>query len=412
MKDASKSQNITMLFHPESDSVIDLDTLKSRVKELDGITERTAEQNTELAAHYAAWAVTLYNTGEEDEEGDLDDIQELLQKAETLYTNILRQADSPDTRQQLGNVYLEWGVILNDYDEMTDAIDAYKKAIQTLKPLSEQGDGDAKYDIAGLNLNLGIAYRELGELDEAKASLDEAFTGYRAVEKICASDTRLYMAIVSVQQGNVLHEMNEPLESVVDAYNRAMRLYVEVIEDLSRPDLERDLASVLIDRSVAVYENWAGTKFENEEKRKQAVDEVLLDIRRGVDLLEKHRGTDDDPHDLFYAVSLLGRVLCDAEYFDEAKLVLDRAIEEIEGADNQEEFLLMQTAMAYATRAIVQIGLGNKEKSEQDCMKGSELINQFLQAEGEDDDEDVQELKLQFQAMLEALAETEDAEQG
>ncbi|MCL2004900.1 MAG: hypothetical protein FWG73_01940 [Planctomycetaceae bacterium] len=388
----------------KDDEDVDLDELEKRVGQLEKISPKTQEQNSELAAHYAAWAVTLYNN----DEGELEDILELFAKAEEIYKTSLEQDDIHETRRQLGNVYLEWGVVHNEYGELPSAVEAYDKAIKVLKPVSDSGDGEAKYDIAGIKLNLGIAYSELGMLDEAKASLDEAFIEYRAIEKISALDTRLYMAVVSVQQGNILHEMGDKLDNIVDAYNRAMRLYVEVIEDQNQIELERDLANVLIDRSTVIYEDWANKKFESAKERMQVVDDVLLDIDRSIQLLEKQQQGGDEiiRYDLFHAVALQGRVLCDAEYFEQAKEVLDRAIEEFADLVEEEDAVMMQMAMAYATRAIVQMGLGHRDLSEQDCLKGSELINQFLQSDG--GDAEVQELKQQFQAMLEALAEVEE----
>jgi ElaB/YqjD/DUF883 family membrane-anchored ribosome-binding protein len=60
-------------------------------------------------------------------------------------------------------------------------------------------------------------------------------------------------------------------------------------------------------------------------------------------------------------------------------------------------------AMAYADRAVVHLGLGNGDLSRQDCQKGSELIDKLLQSSESDDDEAIQELKEQFQTLLEQL---------
>ena len=393
---AAGAAGLASVFAHEHQENVDLDAVKSRVAELENISSRTLEQNDELAALYAVWADALYDL----EEAGLDEIVELFGKAEAIFKATLAQGDDSETRRQLGNAYLSWGVVYNGFGDLESAAATYQKAIDTLKPLDDSGDGEAKYDIAGIKLNLGIACRELGELEKAKTYLDESFLAYRAVEKICYDDTRFYMATVSVQQGNLLHEMGESLESVVDAYNRAMRLYVEVIEDRQQVELERELANVLLDRSMVTYEHWTNQKFECGEERKKVIDDVLLDISRGIELLEKqyNEGNEVARYDLYHAVSLYGRALCDAEYFDRALVSLDRAINEFASLCEEGDAFLMQMAMAYYTRAIAYLGLGKQDLSEQDCQKGSELVNNLSQEDS--DDEEIQDLKKQFQTLL------------
>ena len=376
-----------------------LDDIKNRIAELENLTARTHEQNHELAVHYTAWATYLYDS----EEGDWESIALFFGKAETLLITLLEQEDDDEIRQHLSNVYLEWGGALYGFGDTESAVGIYQKAVDVLRPLDEAGNGEAKYDMAGLKLNLGIGYRELGELQKAKTYLDESFLDYRAVEKISDDDTRVYMATVSVQQGNLLHELGEPLEAVVDAYNRAMRLYVEVIEDQGQIVLERELANVLIDRSLVTYEHWLGKKFESEEEQKSIIDNVLLDISRGIELLEKQYREGNEParHCLFHAVALQGKVMCDVENFADAKLVLDRAEHDFADLCEEDDAFMMQLAMVYATRAIALMGLGDKESGERDCLKGSELVNRLLQSN--DSDAEIQELRQQFQTLLKQL---------
>ena len=390
---------LASVFTHEHVAGVDLDAVKNRVAELEKSASRTLEQNDELAALYASWAIVLADNG-----GNLDEIVGLFGKAEAILIATLAQGDDADVRQQLGNVYLEWAVTLNGHDDLPAAIDFYQKAISTLKSLDEAGNGDAKYDIAGIKLNLGIAYRELGELEKAKACLDESFLLYRAVEKICDDDTRFFMATVSIQQGNILHEMGEELGQVVDAYNRAMRLFVEVIEDQQETALERDLANVLLDRCMVTYEHWLDQEFESEVERNKVIEEVLVGINQGIGLLEKQcsEGNALARYDLFHGIALQGKVLCDAEQYAEAKQSLDRAIGEF--ADLCGEYAdecLMQMTMVYANRAVVNLALGDKATCEQDCQKGSELIDKLLQVDSED--EEMLEFKQQFQSLLEQL---------
>jgi len=381
---------------------IDLDALRSRVAELEYSSSRTLEQNDELAALYSVWAAVLCGEG-----ADLDEVSSMFGKAEAVLQATLPQGDDAEVRRQLGGVYLAWAVAFNEYDELHAAIDYYQKAIDVLKPLDDSGDGEAKYETAGIKLNLGIVYRELGEYEKARTTLDESFLAYRAVEKIGVFyDTRFYMAKVSIQQGNLLYEMGETLDSVVDAYNRAMRLYVEVIEDEGRLELERDLANVLLDRCMVTYEDCLDQKFDSEEEQDKAISNVLIDIDRALELLEKQHkdGNEAARYDLFHGVTLQGKVLCVASRYDEAQKILDRAIGEFADlCKDEDDLFLMQMAMAYADRAIVHLGLGNGDLSRQDSQTGSELIDKLLQS-ADSDDEAIQELKEQFQTLLEQLS--------
>jgi len=385
----------------ESLESVDLEALKSRVAELENTPSRTLEQNDELAAMYSIWAALLCGEG-----ADFDEANGLFGKAEALLKATLAQGDDAEARRQLGGIHLAWGIALNEYDSLDAAVDRYQQAIDVLKPLDDAGDGEAKYEIAGIKLNLGIVYRELGEYEQARATLDEAFLAYRAVEKIgVIFDTRFYMAKVSIQQGNLLYEMGETLDKVVDAYNRAMRMYVEVIEDDGRTELERDLANVLMDRCMVTYEDCMDQKFDSDEARNAVIENVLLDIGRGLELLEKQCaiGNEAARFDMFHGLTLQGRVLCTIAKYAEAQASLDRVISEFADlCEGEDDVFLMQMAMAYADRAVVHLGLGNTELSKQDCQKGSELIDQLLQ-EADHDDEAIQELKQQFQTLLDQL---------
>ena len=379
---------------------IDMDALKSQVARLETSPTRTLEENEELATAYVIWAAVLSADGAE-----LDEICALYGKAEGILKAVLAQGEDAEVRRQLGGVYLAWGVALNDYDDLDVAIDRYQQTIDVLKPLDDSGDGEAKYEIAGTKLNLGVLYRDLGEYEKARTVLDEAFLTYRAVEKIgVLYDTRYFMAKVSVQQGNLLAEMGESLDKITDAYNRAMRLYVEVIEDENRPELERDLANVLMDRCLATFEDCLNQKFDSETERDKVIDGVLIDIGRGVELLEKqyHDGNEHALFDLFHGLALQGRVLCDTAKYAEAQKVLDRVVSEFSDlCDDDDDVFLMQMAMVYNNRAVVHLGLRNEGLSKQDCQKGSELVNKLLQADS--DDEAIQELQQKFQALLKQL---------
>ncbi|MDR0521078.1 MAG: hypothetical protein LBH00_04390 [Planctomycetaceae bacterium] len=386
--------------HPHRSESADLETVKSRIAELEKIPNCSLEQTDELADLYNIWAAERAAAGAE-----IGELTPIFDKAEAVLQNALKFGDDEQLRRQLGNVMLNRAVVQQDLGHPEAAADSYKKVLAILKPLDDAGDGEAKLDVAGAKLNLGIIYRDLDRFEEAKTVFDESFLTFRAVEKIGVFDTRYYMAKVSVQQGGVLAEMGEPLEQITDAYNRAMRLYVEVIEDLQQVELERDLANVLLDRCREIHEDWLVREFPSDDERDQRIADVILDVRRGIELLEKQcqAGNKEARYDLLDAVALQGRILCDASKYDEAKHALDRAINEFADLlQENDDVVLMQTAMVYANRAVVQIGLGDKEASKQDCQKGSELINTLIQS-GSHEDNDIRDLKEQFQALIEQL---------
>ncbi|MCL2743032.1 MAG: hypothetical protein FWE67_04200 [Planctomycetaceae bacterium] len=322
--------------------------------ELNNVRNKIAElekdgKSAELAALYAGAAVLQFESG-----GELNDIVAEFNKAEVILIDLLAENEDVEIRRALGNVYLQRAVAYNDYDDYEAALESYGDAVKTLKPLDDAGDGEAKYDIAGIKLNRGTIKHEIGGFEEAKTDFDEAFTAFRAVEKISELDTRYFMAKVSVAQGHLFRDMVEPIDKVVDAYNRAMRLFVELIEggDLT---LERELANALIGRCNAYYEEYKEGEFESEEKHSAKIEDVLLDIRRAIGILQRivDEGDESDSAkaDLFYPVSTEGSILFDLERFEEAKSVYDGIIKNFsEFAEEEDPVLLNHYASAHESR--------------------------------------------------------------
>ena len=220
-----------------------------------------------------------------------------------------------DIARLIGLSYLSRAVTLNDLDEKEEAVKEYDNALAVLAPLDAAGDGEAKYDVAGIKLNQGTIYHELGDLDKAAKLLDESFMEFRALEKISELDTRFYMGKVSVAMGNLLRDQEAPLEKIVDAYDRAMRLFVELI-DAGEIQRELDLANALIAKCLAKHE--AGQE-----------EGVLIDIQRGIEILEKQNNEENEAafYDLFVTLLMYSDLLADLEKFDDALSVLSDAVE-------------------------------------------------------------------------------------
>jgi tetratricopeptide (TPR) repeat protein len=358
---------------------IDLDAVTTRIAELEKIGNRTLEQNDELSELYSNWAKALY-----DEDAELNEITDLFGKAEEVLQKTLALGDDTEIRRRLGGVYLDRAVARNDYDEIEAALEDYNLAFDTLKPLDDAGDGEAKYDIAGVRLNRGIIYHESGEYEQAKEELGESLLAFRAVEKIGVFDTRLYMAKVSVQQGNLLRDMEEPLDKIVDAYNRAMRLFVEVIEDGQQLELERDLANVLLDRCTAIYEDINGKEFDTDLERINKIGDVLIDIGRGIEILERQTesGNTEAHYNLFNAFALQGMVLLDIEKYAEAKQSFDHIVSEFADlAEEDDPSLLNHFAGAYENRGFCAMNLGDLKASMDDFNEAIKLREHLLSAD-------------------------------
>jgi tetratricopeptide (TPR) repeat protein len=330
----------------------ELEVLRKKIADF----EKSSGGSAELASLYVNAAIIQFEFG-----NDLDNVIADFNKAEKILKETLARSENTEIRLALGNVYLHRAVAFNDYDEYEDALKSYDAAIETLQPLDDAGDGEAKYDIAGIKLNRGTIKHEIGKLDEAKKDLDESFIAYRAVEKISNEDTRGFMAKVSVAQGHLFRDMNEPLNTVVETYNRAMRLYVELIDD-GEIDLERELANVLMDRCSAYYEEYKETEFESEEERIDKIGSVLVDVKRAVEILQRvaDNGNEEAKVDLLYAVSQEGSILLDLEKYEEAKEVFNGIINDFaEFSDEFDPVLLNHFASAYESRGFCSLNLND-----------------------------------------------------
>ncbi|GHT12284.1 hypothetical protein FACS1894170_06890 [Planctomycetales bacterium] len=353
--------------HDHADGQVDTADKTKRISELEKTSPRTLEQNEELSDLY----INLASNGGDDDE-NIDNVIELYNKAEAVLKATLAQGDDAELRRKLGNVYLNRAVVYNDFDNLEEAEKSYLQAIDVFKPLDTAGDGEATYDLAGVELDLGVVYRENGDFEKAKGLLEDAFLLYRKIEKIGLLDTRYYMAKTSVQQGNVLFEMEEPLDKITDAYNRAMRLFVEVIEDEQRLEIECDLANTLLDRCTAVYHDILLREFDSETERNNKIGDVLIDVSRGIDLLEKqfNAGNEEARPDLFNALAMQANILVEIEKFDEGRKILDRVISEFaDYSDPENIHLASEYAGVYETRANCCLQSGNSSAAIADMDK-------------------------------------------
>lgn len=380
--------------NPPDAHSFDSQAAEAQIKKLESVPLRTLEQNEELARLYVSSAVNAL-----EEEQELDVVVSYFDKAENLLIQTLKQGEDDEIRRCLGNVYLNRAVAYNDFDEVDSAVESYDLAADTLKPLDDKADGEAKYDLAGIRLNRGTIYHELGDFEKAKADLDESFLAFRAVEKIADLDTRYYMAKVSIAQGSLLRDMGEPLDKVVDAYNRAMRLYVELI-DVGQTEHEQELANALLDRCIAVYEDCQEREFESEQERLKKYGDVLVDVGRGVEILERlaQSGDKEIRFDLFTALTTQGAMLIDIEKFAEAHQIFAQAVEDFSDfAESSSPIILNHYAGALENLGFSATNLGSFEEASSRINEAIAL-RQKLQSEEFGLDDDAKGLFLASQA--------------
>ncbi|MDR3181898.1 MAG: hypothetical protein LBT89_03100 [Planctomycetaceae bacterium] len=373
--------------HDHSDCPHDISGKKQRIAELEKTSPRTLEQNDELADLY----MDIAGCGAEDSD-DFDSIIALYDKAEAVIKDALAQGEDTELQRKLANAYLNRAVALNDYDLLDDAAKYYQLAVETLSPLDAAGDGEATYDLAGVKLNLGIIYRENGELEQAKTILEDSFLLYRKIEKIGLFDTRYYMATTSVQQGGVLFEMHEPLDKITDAYNRAMRLLVEVIEDGQQLELERDLADTLLDRCAAIYHDILDREFDSVTERDNKIGDILIDVGRSIELLEKQfkSGNEEARADLFNALIMQSKILMDIEKLSEGRKILDRAVSEFpDYASPEHPMLANEYAVAYESRAECALGANDADAALADFSEAVRIREELLKDREALDPEDL-----------------------
>lgn len=447
-KEGEEEEKRSEANHPEA--AMDAEEMRTLVKTLEGKNTRTLEENEELANLYASLAMVAF---EEDE--DLTDIVCLFGQAEEVLKNILKYGEDLEIRRHLGKVYQFLAEVYSDYEEFDAAIESYLKVIGILQPLEDDKDGEAMYDIAGIKQKRGEIYHEIGDFDKATTDLNEAFTAFRAVEKISDLDTRKNMGRVSILQGNLLRDMDEPLDKIVDAYNRAMRLFIELIE-AGQMQYERDLAEALMERCVTTFEEYTG--IESEEERTSKCGAVLVDVGHAIGILEKITWSEGMQHqiDLFDALSAKVSMLMELEEFSEAMAICDRIladfsdlvedtdpvllnqfavvyesrgfcrmnIDETEAAiadfdesirlsellqsddfdlDEQDRLMFqMPLATYYADRASAYADLGDKEKAKEDCQHGLDLIQSIKEKIGDtpEDQEEFQEIEQMFKTLM------------
>ncbi|MGL6225069.1 MAG: tetratricopeptide repeat protein [Thermoguttaceae bacterium] len=352
--------------------------LEGRINELKTKVEQgDVSLKRELADTVLALAVQLQ------QDGYIDDSIETYDEAVAEFSELCQEnADDWELVRVLGLVNLSRAVALNDLGEQEAAVEGYEDAMKILTPVANTGDGEAKYDIAGIKLNCGMIFHDLGEWDKAKQMLEESFLEFRALEKISELDTRFYMGKVSVALGNLMRDLEEPINSIVDVYNRAMRLFVELI-DAGDMKYEHDLANALIEKCMARYEAGAG-------------EDVLVDLQRGIEILEN--AASEDPHharlELFSAQFAYGSVLYDLEKYADAISVFSETLEKFADIEKtQVPILLGEYATVLDHRGMCYFALQKPDAAIADLTQAIHLLEKIWNID-DDGEEGMDEVEL------------------
>lgn len=366
--------------HDDDDSVYG--EIEAKIEELKGTLE-TASETDKLEIHrdlgdtILALAIQLQRDDYLEESDDA--YQEAIQQ---LHTVLQAQPDSnEEIRRLCGLANLSHAVVLNDLDQKENAIEGYEKARGILEPLATKGDGEAKYDIAGIKLNQGILYHEIDELDKALKLLDESFTEFRALEKISELDTRYYMGKVSVALGNLYRDQNEPIEKIVDMYNRAMRLFVELI-DAGDIHHEIDLANALVDKCTARYDAAAQSGAQSEGQAEKEA--ILKEMQEALRVYEKLMAEDNPEayYDAFGAKMSYAIMLDDCGQYDEAIKVFDEIQEKYKDWENADDpMILNEYAELYERRGQTLTNMGKAEEAIQYISKAIDIREKFWEDE-------------------------------
>jgi len=310
--------------------------------------------------------------------------EDYLEESISMYEDALEhfqllQKENPqdnDIIRLIGLAYLSRAVALNDLDEKEEAVKDYDNALVVLASLVAAGDGEAKYDVAGIKLNQGTIYHELGDLDKAAQLLDESFMEFRALEKISDLDTRFYMGKVSIAIGNLLRDQDAPIEKIVDVYNRAMRLFVELI-DAGEMQHELDLANALVAKCMARHEVGQG-------------EEALIDLQRGIEILEKqnNEGNAAAFYDLFITLLMYSDVLSDLEKYNDVLGILNDTAEKFKEVEQIDDpVLFSEYAGLFGRRGLCNFHLDKPEEAVADLTREIELKEKLWKDEWNLDDE-------------------------
>ena len=342
-----------------------IEELKAKLEAGDKSVRRT------LADNYLALAALLQ------QDDYLEESVTIYEDSLELFGELAKEnPDDAELARAIGAANLSRAIALNDSGEKEEALEGYNRAEKAISALAAAGDGEAKYDLAGIKLNRGTIYCDLGQYEESQKELDESFTEFRALEKISELDTRFFMAKVSVALGNLYREQEAPIEKIVDVHNRAMRLFVELI-DAGDTKYELDLANVLIDKCMARYEANEG-------------EVVLVDMQRGIDIIEKcyNAGDEAAKFDLFTAMLTYGVILLDLEKYNDALSVFNEIVEKFKELEHVDEpMLLNEFAGLYDSRGMCLFNLGKVDEAIESLGKAIEIRESLWTDEWDLDDD-------------------------
>lgn len=300
-------------------------------------------------------------------------------RALELLSDAARRNDSVELLRMFGLTRLSHAVALNDLGRWEEALNEYGAAEKTLSQLADDGDSEARLDLAGVRLNVATIRFEQGDAEKALtllANVEHDFIVLAETDQ--SSEALFYRAKTNLLAASILEQLDRGGEAT-PYLEKAVRFFRELLAD-GRSEYQIDLADAL--QSLA--EHWS------EEPRAGA--DPLAPISEAVALYREtiSRGASDAYFDLLGATLTKGALLTERSRFADALALYDESLELFAPlSETGEPTALYQLAELYEGRADARSQSGDRSGAVDDYSEGIALRERLLQLLDADDHDDV-----------------------
>ncbi|MGI6402474.1 MAG: hypothetical protein ACOX0A_10310 [Thermoguttaceae bacterium] len=252
---------------------------------------------------------------------------------------------------------LNYGILLNDAGELSDADEEYARAEQATQKLADFGDRDAKIDLVGTRLNRASIAFDLGDHTGSIESLDDVAEEFRKIiddPETIGTEALFYLAKTCFTKASLLrsildvNDLDSPdaLEASA-ALKEAIDVYRRLIAG-GETQYRRDLADALV---LGV----SSTPTRSKEELVAASD-ALAEACNAYHQVITY-GEHDACVDLFDASLQRAKILMRLELFDDALALYTTVVESFKSFGDTDELPLVEgLATAYLNRAKLRKG--------------------------------------------------------
>lgn len=386
------------------DRSIDMDALKSRVGRME---ERIAsgEENVEepLTQDYLTLAI------ESQDEENFDEALEYYLRAIRTLKQAISKRPSLERTRMLGLARLSYAVMLNDIGKWAEALVEYRNAAKAMAQLAEQGDLEARLDLAGINLNVATIHFELGDTTGDRTPVLERIEKVRAgFESLLGTEkedeARFYLAKALTLESSV-HEEEENFEAAARTVREAVTL-LRALTDVGHDEYRADLASALAEMTeLSMYDPTDGSP--TLERALPAATEAVALFREQVT-----SGRPDLCADLFDIALTEAKLLFQLGRCDEALAAYNLLTDSFDSfRESSSAEMLIHLAQVHSGRAAVLIKFGQEQFQDAgtDLTAAIELYDHALLIEQTAPDADTDEgrercLRLRLLQMLDRIS--------